>query len=97
MNKIKKLAIGVSAAAIMFGSLAAGAFAAGSGDWNPPTQALGSCNYAHGVFEYFSDPSAHHTPSNGQPPYFGDEVLGSAPGGVTGENNSSYSLYCRDL
>jgi len=39
MNKIKKLAIGASAAAIMFGSLAGGAFAAPS-----------ACGATHGAF-----------------------------------------------
>lgn len=94
---IKKFLIGASASAIMLGALAVPAFAAGSGEWNPPAQALDSCNYAHGVFEYFSDPTVHHVPSNGQPPYFGDGVLGSAPGGLTGENNANYSEYCRNL
>lgn len=92
---IKKFLVGTAASVLTLGVLAVPALAAGSGDWNPPAQALDSCNYAHGVFEYFSDPSVHFEPSNGQPPYFGDDVLGSAPGGLTGENNSSYSQYCR--
>lgn len=94
---IRKILAGAAAGALMLGSTAVPAFAAGSGDWNPPTQALDSCNYAHGVFEYFSDPSVHFELSKGQPPYFGDDVLGSAPGGLTGENNSNYSEYCRTL
>ena len=91
MKKI--LAAGIAAGAVLISALPV--FAAGSGEWDPPTQALESCNYAHGVFQYFSDPSVHGTP--GQPPYFGDDLLGSARGGLTGENNSSYSEYCRTL
>lgn len=57
--------------------------------WDPPTD---QCNAAHGAFQWFSDPSYHFGP--GQPPYFGDSELGSARGGATGENNSSYSQSC---
>ncbi len=53
-----------------------------------------NCDSGHGAFTAFSDPSLHFIPGNGQPPYFGDDVLGSARGGLTGEVNSSYSAYC---
>ncbi len=53
-----------------------------------------NCDSGHGVFTAFADPSLHFVPSSGQPPYFVDNVLGSARGGATGENNSSYSAYC---
>lgn len=94
---IKKFLAGAALTAAAFGSMAVPAFAAGSGGWDPPTQALDSCNYAHGAFQYFSDPSVHFESGNGQPPYFGDDELGSARGGATGENNSNYSEYCRNL
>lgn len=56
-----------------------------------------NCQASHGTFTYFSDPSLHGIPGNGQPPYFGDRVLGSAPGGVTGDNNADTSAYCNTL
>jgi len=40
----------------------------------------------HGAFGAFSDPNRHGTPY--QPPYFGDDELGSARRGATGDNNS---------
>lgn len=94
---VKKILAGVGAATVMLSFMAVPVLAAGTGEWNPPPQSLGSCNYAHGVFQYFSDPSTHFVPNSGQPPYFGDDVLGSAPGGLTGQNNSNYSQYCRSL
>lgn len=51
-----------------------------------------ACDAGHGAFTYFADPSLHFT--SGQPPYFGDNVLGSARGGATGAVNSDYSASC---
>lgn len=79
---MKKLSIALLIVAILALALATVASAAG------PT----NCNSGHGVFGAFSDPSLHF--QLGQPPYFGDLVLGSAPGGLTGENNSNYSALC---
>ncbi|HEY3194645.1 MAG TPA: hypothetical protein VGK42_05370 [Candidatus Dormibacteraeota bacterium] len=67
-----------------------------SADYNPPPAAQTVCDAGHGAFGAFS-PYAGGTPSNpvpGQPPYFGDNVLGSARNGVTGEVNSDYSASC---
>lgn len=61
----------------------------GGQSWEPPTD---QCNAGHGAFQWFADPSKHFT--RGQPPYFGDNELGSARGGATGANNSGYSAYC---
>ena len=91
---IKKFLIGASVSAVIFGSMAVPAFAAGPG-YNPPPAVSDVCNAGHGAFAAFSDPSLHGTP--GQPPYFGDDELGSARGGLTGENNSNWSEYCRNL
>lgn len=91
---IKKLLVGSAAGAIMLASVAIPAFAAGPG-YNPPPAVSDVCNSGHGAFAAFSDPALHWT--TGQPPYFGDSELGSARGGVTGENNSNYSDYCRNL
>ena len=88
---MKRLFFGIAMAAmatIGFGSVA---FAAGSG-YNPPDQVTNVCDAGHGAFGAFSDPSVHFTA--GQPPFFGDDVLGSARGGLTGLNNSSYSATC---
>jgi len=93
---MKRFLIGASAGAIMFSSLVSPTFAAGPG-YNPPPAVADVCNAGHGAFAAFSDPSLHFVPSNGQPPYFGDDVLGSARGGLTGENNSNYSEYCQSL
>ena len=99
---IKKILVSSGAAAIMFSSLAGGAFAAGPG-YNPPPAVSDVCNAGHGAFAAFSDPSLHGSPGdetsfgNHQPPYFGDDELGSARGGTTGENNSNASAACRDL
>ncbi|MBI2420880.1 MAG: hypothetical protein HYV38_02240 [Candidatus Levybacteria bacterium] len=89
---IKKIAF-AGAAAGLFLSSAAGVFAAGPG-YSPPPAVSNVCNAGHGAFAAFSDPSLHGTP--GQPPYFGDNELGSARGGATGENNSNYSESCRN-
>ncbi|HEY8635506.1 MAG TPA: hypothetical protein VIO34_11165 [Candidatus Dormibacteraeota bacterium] len=89
---MKRLFVGLVMAAtatIGFGSVA---FAAGSG-YNPPPQVTNVCDAGHGAFGAFSDPSLHFN-TEGQPPYFGDNVLGSAPDGLTGLNNSSYSATC---
>lgn len=91
---IKKLLIGASTSAFILGTMAVPAFAAGPG-YNPPPAVADVCNSGHGAFAAFSDPALHWTP--GQPPYFGDDELGSARRGVTGENNSGYSEYCRNL
>lgn len=91
---IKKFLIGAAAGAAMLGSMVIPAFAAGPG-YNPPPAVADVCNANHGAFAAFSDPSLHGTP--GQPPYFGDDELGSARGGLTGENNSNWSEYCRNL
>ncbi len=91
---MKKVLIGVAAGAVMLGTMVIPAFAAGDG-YNPPPAVLDVCNAGHGAFGAFSDPSFHG--EYGQPPYFGDGVLGSARGGLTGENNSNYSAYCRTL
>ena len=57
----------------------------------------GSCA-GHGAFGAFSDPSAHGSPgtgqSNGQPPYFGDDQLGSARAGETGAIQKAASEAC---
>lgn len=90
---IKKLTT-ISASIALFAAAAIPAFAEGPG-YSPPPAVSNICNAGHGAFAAFSDPALHWTP--GQPPYFGDDVLGSARGGVTGENNSSYSEYCRNL
>ena len=81
--------MGASVAAIGFGGMSA--FAAGPG-YNPPPQAVAVCDAGHGAFGAFSDPSLHFT--TGQPPYFGDDVLGSARAGLTGEVNSDASAAC---
>ena len=62
--------------------------------YNPPPQAAAVCDAGHGAFGAFSIPSLHFVPSSGQPPFFGDDVLGSARAGVTGEVNSSFSASC---
>lgn len=93
---IKKFLAGAAVSAVMLGVMAVPAFAAGNG-YNPPPAVSDVCNAGHGAFGAFSDPSLHGVPSNGQPPYFGDDVLGSARGGLTGENNSGYSEYCQSL
>lgn len=88
---MRRLFVGIVMAAtatIGFGSVA---FAAGSG-YNPPPQVSNVCDAGHGAFGAFSDPSLHF--SEGQPPYFGDDVLGSARDGLTGLTNSSYSATC---
>jgi len=67
-----------------------------SADYNPPPAVQAVCDAGHGAFGAFS-PYAGGTPSNpvtGQPPYFGDSVLGSARNGVTGAVNSNYSAFC---
>lgn len=91
---IKKVLAGAAASAVLLGAMAIPAFAAGPG-YNPPPAVSDVCNAGHGAFAAFSDPSLHWT--LGQPPYFGDSELGSARGGVTGENNSNYSQICRSL
>jgi hypothetical protein len=91
---MKRFLVGLmvaAVAAIGFGGVSA--FAAGNG-YNPPPQAQAVCDAGHGAFGAFSDPSLHFIPGNGQPPYFGDNVLGSAPGGVTGDVNADYSASC---
>ena len=92
INIKKALITGAITAAIL--ASAVPAFAAGPG-YNPPPAVSDVCNAGHGAFAAFSDPSLHWTPY--QPPYFGDDELGSARGGLTGENNSNYSQYCRSL
>ena len=92
MINIKKIAIGLSAGAIILGASVLPAFAAGPG-YNPPSAVDDVCNAGHGAFAAFSDPDQHWT--SGQPPYFGDSELGSARGGLTGENNSNASEACR--
>ncbi len=92
MNKIniKKFLANAATAGLLLAN-AAGAFAAGPG-YNPPPAVLDVCNAGHGAFAAFSDPDSHWTP--GQPPYFGDNELGSARAGVTGVNNSGFSASC---
>jgi len=51
----------------------------------------GSCA-GHGAFGAFSDPSLHGT--SGQPPYFGDNQLGSARAGETGAIQKAASEAC---
>ncbi|MBI2591976.1 hypothetical protein HYW36_00660 [Candidatus Saccharibacteria bacterium] len=92
--KFKKIVIAVVASAGMVAGMAVPALAAGPG-YSPPPAVADACNAGHGAFAAFSDPSQHWTP--GQPPYFGDGELGSARGGATGANNSSYSQYCQSL
>ena len=92
---MRRLAVGLTTAALAaFGFWGVTAVADGPG-YNPPPQAQAVCDAGHGAFGAFSDPSLHFVPGNGQPPYFGDDVLGSARGGVTGEVNSDYSAFCR--
>lgn len=93
---MKKVIIGGLASLATVGVMAASALAAGPG-YNPPTAVSDVCNAGHGAFAAFSDPALHGDPSSGQPPYFGDDVLGSARGGVTGANNSNYSQFCQNL
>jgi hypothetical protein len=67
-----------------------------SAEYNPPPAVADVCDAGHGAFGAFS-PYAGGTPSNpvfGQPPYFGDTVLGSARGGATGQVNSDFSAFC---
>lgn len=89
---MKRFLVGLVAAAtatIGFGGV--GVFAAGDGYSQPPA-AQSVCDAGHGAFGAFSDPSLHFT--TGQPPYFGDSVLGSARAGATGEVNSDASVAC---
>lgn len=88
---MRKLFVGMVMAAVATIGFGAVAFA------DVPTPNIPNCQAGHGAFTYFSDPSLHGIPGNGQPPYFGDSVLGSAPGGVTGDNNADYSAYCNNL
>lgn len=65
-----------------------------------PVQASGptppaECNAGHGAYTAFSNPLLHFVTGIGQPPYFGDDVLGSARKGLTGENNANYSEFCK--
>jgi hypothetical protein len=75
------------------------AHAAGPGYFQPPT-AASVCDAGHGAFAAFSNPSLHGHPGdtnsefNGQPPYFGDDQLGSARAGVTGAVQKAASEYC---
>ena len=91
MNRFVVGLMVAATAAIGFGGV--GALAAGDG-YNPPPQALANCDAMHGAFGAFSDPSLHFIPSNGQPPYFGDNVRGSARGGATGDVNADASASC---
>src|SRR3989338_6945167 len=98
---MKKFLIGAAASAAILGVMAIPVFAAGPG-YNPPPAVDDVCNAGHGAFAAFSDPSLHGSPGdpssfgNHQPPYFGDDELGSARRGVTGENNSNASEACRN-
>ncbi len=89
---MRKFFVGIvmaSVATIGFGSVA---FAS----YNQPPTAASVCDSGHGVFGAFS-PYKGGTGSNdvpGQPPYFGDQTLGSATGGATGAVNSDYSASC---
>ena len=94
--KFKKVVIAAIASVGMVAGMAVPALAAGPG-YSPPPAVADVCNAGHGAFAAFSDPSQHGEPSSGQPPYFGDDVLGSARGGATGANNSGYSLFCQGL
>jgi hypothetical protein len=88
---MKRFLVGFTAAAATLGFGGVSALADGPG-YSPPPQAAAVCDAGHGAFGAFSDPSLHFT--LGQPPYFGDDVLGSARAGVTGQVNSDYSAFC---
>lgn len=90
---MKRFLVGFTAAVATLGFGGVSALADGPG-YNPPPQAVAVCDAGHGAFGAFSDPSLHFVPGNGQPPYFGDDVLGSARAGLTGQVNSDASAAC---
>ncbi len=102
MNKVKRLAIGASAAAIMFGSLAGGAIASSSGDGSDygtqPGYTVANGNTicaGHGSFNAFgkgANLGIETSPGNGNVQHA--TFLGSWPGPgtdgtQTGINNST--------
>jgi len=96
----RKLMTGIVAGIMMICGAAIPAIAAGNGycvssaNGCENSGANNNSCAAHGAFGAFSDPSQHGQPSSGQPPYFGDDQLGSARGGATGDVNSGFSQTC---
>ncbi len=86
---MRKLLLAILGFGALFGLAATPAGAEGI---PPYPSTLPTCDAGHGAFTAFSDPSLHFTV--GQPPYFGDTVLGSARGGATGDVNADYSASC---
>lgn len=89
---MKKFLAGAAATAVMLSSFAGVAFASEIPENFPGDNGI-SCNAWHGAPGGFGPESPYST----LPPYFSDDVLGSARGGLTGENNSNYSEYCQSL
>jgi hypothetical protein len=88
--KNKKLFLVTLLAALLLAATAAPAIAGGggycaNGEGCDKSAEKTVCS-GHGAFGAFSEPDNHWT--LGQPPYFGDNELGSARGGATGANNA---------
>lgn len=80
--KMQQLVFGAAATAVMLGSLALPAFAAGSGDGSQAS----ACGAVHGAFADVNGNFGWLGPDGGTPGYHG--AVGQQPG-ATGYNNSN--------